>query len=562
MRSNCFKIKSSVFLVMILSIGMLWSQDINDIRDMYQQGKRKCINREWHTAITIFEELLDKYPGNKYEDDAKFWIGYCLEKIPEQRQEAFNIYSKLVDKYPDSPWVDDAQVHQINLAEQFVINGQEFYRTYLIEQMGKEQKEVQYRAAIALGRIGDKKALPVLHKMQGDEDFGDIARDLISILQIERMSVEEKKIQPSKGDEVRLFYDTEQIEEDDDKSEILWFSSKRYDQYQKMLRKDDDWSDEELSDFALWHIIDTDEFEEYKMLNEYDKNEWRRKFWKRRDPTPTTGVNEYEEEFKRRIDYAKANFSRFWNYYSFKYLPDQYLRLGWSHAPWDARGELYIKYGAPEVRSQHGWHSEQWTYYRYNVDFLVRQFMTNIYGNAIHSGEMSVKMYGHLGDKFGAYSHLNPFSPNVHINFSILNNVIAHLQANFIFNNEIRYTYNYKANPIETIKVEVKSPAENAEGRIILNYFLPVDEIALIASDKGFEARFKEVYCVLNEDLREVARSELIRKIGNIPDDKFTIKEDIFINLPSGSYTLYLRIEDQNADNLGIYTQEFTISEL
>ena len=48
-----------------------------------------------------------------------------------------------------------------------------------------------------------------------------------------------------------------------------------------MLKKDNSWTREELHEFALWHILDTDIFDEYNaLLNEYDKKEWVRKYWK------------------------------------------------------------------------------------------------------------------------------------------------------------------------------------------------------------------------------------------------------------------------------------------
>ncbi len=50
---------------------------------------------------------------------------------------------------------------------------------------------------------------------------------------------------------------------------------------------------EELINFAIWQIVDTNEFKEYIFFeNEYDKSEWRRKFWKRKDPPVSVNSNE------------------------------------------------------------------------------------------------------------------------------------------------------------------------------------------------------------------------------------------------------------------------------
>lgn len=558
---SCLKKIGTVFIVLSLATSLLMAQDKSDIRELYQQAKMKSFSREWNAAITLFEELLDKYPDSKYEDDAKFWIGYCLERLPDQRQEAFRVYSELVNEHPNSTWVDDALVRQIELAEQFVAEGRVAYKEYLYDQMAKETADVQYRAAVALGRIGDKKALPVLQKMQNDEDYGDLAADLITVLQADRMPVEEDRVKQNIDEDFSVTFEGEDPGLEDVKVDILWFNTKKYTQYRSMLRKDDNWSKEELTDFALWHILETDEFEEYSFLTTaYDKSEWRRKYWKRKDPTPTTSENEYEQEFQKRIDYARENFAGFWNYTSFRYMPDQHLRLGWPHAPWDARGELYIKYGEPDTRSEQGWHREEWAYYEHSVDFLVRKFVTNIYGNAIHAGEISIRMYSVYGDRFDSFRHLNPLSSRAHMKASSWTNASSYLQANFIYNNEMRYEFDYEANPIKGMQIEIAKMFDQDKGKVTFKYKLPVDQFTLLKANTGLEARYKEVYCVLDEDMREVIKNEMIRRIGNIPDEEFTLEENILVNLPSGNYTLYLRIEDQNGSNLGIYSQNFEVN--
>ncbi len=548
-----------VFLIIHLAATASYGQDDSEAREMYLEAKMKCVEQEWTAAIEILENLLDKFPISRYADDAKFWIGYCLEKIPDQRIEAFDIFAQLVSKYPNSPWRDDAEVHQINMAEQFVHDGEATYRTFLYEKMTNEQNDIRYRAAIALGRLGDKKALPLLQTMQNDEDYGNLARDLTTVLKTERVSPEEEK-KKSKETELNLIYEGEpsEPEKEEEGKGFLWFGSQRYEQYRSMLRKDDKWNREELTNFAFWHILNSDTFEEYQSLTDaYDKKEWKRKYWKRKDPTPTTEENEIGDEFERRIDYARAKFSSFWNYLNFKYLPDQHLRLGWAHAPWDARGELYIKYGEPDLRTHEGWHREEWTYYRHGVDFLVKQYMTNIYGNAIHAGEMSIRKYSVSGGRYGPFPRHNDMNYQQNTDFYDLD---SYLQANFIYNNEIRYNYDYKANPINEIELMVDQTSGAGKNKILFNYRFPVDQFESVSNDGGLEIAYKEVYCVLDEDLREVARDEAIRKFNNIPDDDQTFEQNILVNLQVGKYVLYLRIEDQNANNLGIFSMEFVVN--
>ncbi|MCY3680758.1 MAG: tetratricopeptide repeat protein [Gemmatimonadetes bacterium] len=69
-------------------------------------------------------------------------------------------------------------------------------------------------------------------------------------------------------------------------------------------------------------------------------------FWKRRDPTPITDVNERRVEHFRRVAYAREHF-------------------GTAVFPWDRRGEVYVRYGTPSHKSasedrQRESHPEDW----------------------------------------------------------------------------------------------------------------------------------------------------------------------------------------------------------
>jgi len=100
-----------------------------------------------------------------------------------------------------------------------------------------------------------------------------------------------------------------------------------------------------------------------------------RDFWDKRDPDPDTEMNEYREEFYRRIEYANQRF---------KQGPP-----GWK----TDRGRIYIYFGAPDKTEE--WFPQQtdeqaqagistqarirgilrWTYYRYGIaiDFYDRR---------------------------------------------------------------------------------------------------------------------------------------------------------------------------------------------
>jgi GWxTD domain-containing protein len=559
-------IKWIPFLSLLAVILYTAQASADDERSMFMDAKKKCISQDWRAAIDLLEEFLDKYPESRNADDAKFWIGYCEERIPGRQSDAFFTYEALVKKYPSSSWVNDARVHQIGLAEEFVRDGKDQYKTFLNSQLQSPERDISSRAAISLGKLGDRHALPVLESLENDEDLGPMATNLTDILRkMPATSVREEETDTT-GRDLRLVYkrDLDELSKPakpqapPERDEFMWFNTQRYEQYRSMLRKENDWTPAELEDFAMWHIMDNDQFEEYRNLdNEYDRKEWRRKFWKSLDPTPTTDVNELKEEFDRRVIYTRAHFSECWNNTNFRYLPDQHLREGWYHAPWDARGELYIKYGEPDMRSVYGWHTEEWVYYRYGVDFIVKQYMTNIYGNAINAGSMTRAMYKDQEFPYQTnYQVYYPWLSNEDQEYLDWNTWNTYLDANFVYKNEIRYEHNYGGDPIEDFKMDITRNND----KMLIRYSVPAEEFKLNKIENRYRVAYRERITVLDEDMREVYNNDTEREIRDIPDENFEINRNALLDLKPGVYRVSVRIEDTQSPKIGIYSEDIDLT--
>jgi GWxTD domain-containing protein len=77
------------------------------------------------------------------------------------------------------------------------------------------------------------------------------------------------------------------------------------------------------------------EFDAYRAMPVGEKERFLEDFWRRRDPTPETAINETLDEFQRRVAYADLNFSE-----------------GRRGALSD-RGRVYVRYGAPgEIQAE------------------------------------------------------------------------------------------------------------------------------------------------------------------------------------------------------------------
>ena len=94
--------------------------------------------------------------------------------------------------------------------------------------------------------------------------------------------------------------------------------------YKKWLNEDVRWiiTDEELSAFK-------------KLSNNTERDQFIEGFWLRRDPTPDTAENEYNEEHYRRIAYANEHYAAG--------IP------GWK----TDRGRIYVMYGPPTSIDSH-----------------------------------------------------------------------------------------------------------------------------------------------------------------------------------------------------------------
>lgn len=74
-----------------------------------------------------------------------------------------------------------------------------------------------------------------------------------------------------------------------------------------------------------WSVLDT--------LSRSHLAAYLNKFWKMRDPTPTTEPNEFRDQFEVRVDFAAT---------AFRAIPPP--------SPWDARGDTYIRLGPPDTK--------------------------------------------------------------------------------------------------------------------------------------------------------------------------------------------------------------------
>jgi len=526
---------------LILVQSALWA---DEGAKLFKEAKKKTVAQEWDTAIELYGQFIHEYPGHKDEDDAFFWLAYCLEKKMPNDIQAFLAYDELIKTFPNSAWTDDAVAHQVAMAARFIESGKEDFREFLHENLQNENRQIRQQTAIALGKIGDQAALPMLKEMADNPEYNDLVSPLIREIEGDKPGSGERPAKTAKSRKDAAFEVSTSAGPSQaarKKEEKTWdwsgvlptFYTKRHRQYKSMLKTDEQWTLPELIDFGMWTILSTGEFEAYSQLSDYDRSEWLRKFWKKLDPTPTTHKNEAYEEFKRRVQYAYENFSENWDYRHLEYKKDMYQRSGWPNAPWDARGELYVKYGPAQFQTLHGWHTEEWAYYKYHVDFIVKLYQTNIYYDAIQPGSLSY--YNYKDD-------------------------IEYVIANYISHPEFRYHHEYDGKPLKL--------KENRffmeEGFLKFDYSFPIKELGYQKSGEAYQFSYDLAVVVFDEDMREVIRYE--KEMQFQRDSKKAYKKDknhsyqIQFRMIPGPYLVAIQIKDKHSDKIGIYLKNIDTS--
>ena len=96
-----------------------------------------------------------------------------------------------------------------------------------------------------------------------------------------------------------------------------------------MLWSMDSWRRDvaDLYEVTASTLLPTDSADVFRSLPMGEKERWLEEIWRRADPTPETGENEYRNEFLRRVDYANVRYS----------IYDQGM--------FSDRGRIYIRYG-------------------------------------------------------------------------------------------------------------------------------------------------------------------------------------------------------------------------
>ena len=374
-------------------------QQSQDIETLYQQAMVLNLQGEWVEALPLFEQIAAGTSTRAAE--AAFYAGLCLENITGREADAFQAFAGLRERFPESTFAPRALSHQVTLAGRL---GRDdiFYRDFLMYQIENGEEADRYEATLSLARLGDERSrsglIDVLRHGTNDQKMlaleciptfpPDIAADIASqAVRITRGSA--LNVQAT---ELRTTLAAQQAERE--RLEEMIATDRRF--LMNMIKREgEEWTEAELVTQGLFHIMPVETFARYIQADEDERREIYTDFWKSvEDPFPDTPEQEAETEFLLRIDYARAHFSEPWKAARSLYEAADWLTADNAYAAWDARGELFIKYGEPDAISMVGFNVEEWLYTRFRIDFTVMKYKVNLFRNAIYPGRVSQMDFG------------------------------------------------------------------------------------------------------------------------------------------------------------------------
>ncbi|MFC1595299.1 hypothetical protein ACFL3X_00085 [Gemmatimonadota bacterium] len=363
------------------------------VQDVYLQAIGLNLQGEWAQALPLFQQVAGSDSPRAAE--AAFYVGLCLENIPDRDVEAFQSFAELRSRFPDDPITSKAISHQITLAG-MLGTSDSFYQEFLARQIENPDLTLNREAVLSLARLGDERSIDGILKIlrEGTTDQKIIALERISdfetgiAVDLARQALAITTGTPLAG-RARTLEQSFIAQQTQREREAALLTTDRQSLMNQIGRKGATWTDEELLTQGLYLVMSLDTFVSYLQASSRAKQRIYDEFFATRDTEPDTPQNEMEIEFRRRIEYAVEFYSEPYKAARSRFGASDWLTADNVYAPWDARGELYVKYGQPDDIFLVQFNVEEWAYSRYQVDFTVHKYKVNFYRNAIYPGRAS-----------------------------------------------------------------------------------------------------------------------------------------------------------------------------
>ncbi len=343
-------------------------------------------------------------------------------------------------------------------------------------------------------------------------------------------------------------------------------------------------------------IILDKEKSEYERCRTVDqKKAFFRKFWKSRDPSPTTEYNERLVEHYRRLNYSKQHF---------------YIR---QTKGYDDRGRIYIKHGEPDQKAvlygNFGLRdSETWLYRRKPDDFIFHfvkrtgsflitpRLMDAVIGSGYGEDYTTVPNQENpdqstLVSAAGLQSNFKELLLNraeiaplyfqmasERADFNDPEYVMREMETNFameenklimpgmtVGENTETYKPDMGAQPLDYYYYTADFMAMNANSNVNIFYGLPLSTLDFKRDILGVRVNYESTFAVFDQEWNEVKRvyNQRSYQLKQEPDRNnkgLLLVDKQTLNLPPGQYHYSVSVRDLGSNHLGIYKGELEVT--
>ena len=346
----------------------------------------------------------------------------------------------------------------------------------------------------------------------------------------------------------------------------------------------------------LIDIISDKEKDEYNDARTVDqKKVFLRKFWKSRDPSPTTEYNERLVEHYRRLNYAKT-------FFGLKQTKG-----------YDDRGRIYIKHGEPDqiakIEGNFGLRDNATWLYRRSPDDFIFHFVkkTTAYFIAFRLSDAVIgSEYGRAFDiqqdpgnsessTIQVAAELSEFYKELLMNraeiaplyFQMANELpsfndpeylIQEMNTNYAMEEQRilepaitigqstdTYEPDMGSDPLDYYYYTADFMAMNANSNVNIYYGLPVSELEFKRDIVGVAVNYESTFAVFDQEWNEVKRvynkrNYQLQEEPNKNDKGMMMVDRQVMNLPPGEYHYSVNVRDLGNDHLGIYKGDFDVT--
>lgn len=318
-------------------------------------------------------------------------------------------------------------------------------------------------------------------------------------------------------------------------------------------------------------LMESEERNRFINLSLEDKGNFIRKFWKKKDPVPTTRKNERLIEHFRRVYFVRNTYP--------DVIPPYY----------DDRGKVYVKYGPPDIKftaqmlDQGVKDNESWSYEKsvrpgLTFDFVKRgtgYYRVQDLSDAAPTGsgsdarfELLRRLYAQRADFTESY---NRFALEGLGHGEDIQNATANFR-NVMINFQAERDVAEEMAPVETYKLEPEgrtipfiynlSQFRSSEGKSRLELYMGIsnDQLKYIPVDRGMVTSLKYNAVIQDSEYVDVhnmrrAFNLRARSTEEIQGKLFIHQEDF--ELSPGKYLLAIQVENPQGNSQGLYQNEF-----